>query len=369
MSSVFYLILLIIIIIVLYFGWGSVFPQQPPSIITPQTQPPTITPTPPIQILPQPPPTNITNVHHTIATRLAWLQINGYIKPTITVNCVVGTFPPTNVNINQFYKNTPCLCEKDDQLYAQYQTAMAPITNFKNQIVNLSNAILWGDATSKDCLSQILLQCVNNKSFLGTMATSQSDLERLYFTINYMIVYATNIELVKNASIESYISQLVSLNSKFSTRTGNIKAWYVLHEFYRYLLLGGPSIDTLYIDQCNIINTDGSITSELARGSRSNEYHAYFAIPMVIIAYGLWKCNSSVYNQPKLHALVNYIVNAYKSQQGTSQQPMSDITPWLKLYTTTFGTSYLTSGTLLQTIKMTNTLNIGNIVYTFVAGN
>lgn len=256
------ILILIIGLIILYFAWPMIFPpiQTPTRPVTPTrpittipvrpTTPTIITTTPTRPIITIPP--NIINVHHTIASRLNWLQTNQYIKPTNinTTYCTMGLFPPKNININTFYKDTPCKCERDEELYEKYKKAMEPITNFKTQIINLSNDVVWQDANSKNCINSIMMQCIENDSFLGTMATEQSKLERMFFTINYMIVYASNYEILKDTSIDNYISKLIVLNNSasFKTRIGNIKSWYILHEFYNFLLnsLQMSTIENLY---------------------------------------------------------------------------------------------------------------------------
>ena len=393
--------IIVVAIFVYFFILQRLQPSIPPiiSTISPTISPTLIPPTPtlipptPIPISPTPipiqptkiPPTKIPpttqlekqlyNIYNTVENRLTWIQSNVHTVSTGT--CVPNIpFPPTNININSFYKNTPCKCEQDPVLYATYQTAMTPITSYKNAIINTSNNYLFNQIDVA-CFQTIMNLPVQNKSFLGTMQTTQSTLEKMFFSITFMIVYTTNYKILQSLNIESYIASLVKGYETYSSNTNNLKSWYILAKTYSTLISNGnlSDIDALYTSQCNQINNNGTIDSELARGIKSSSYHAYFMLPLIIVTFILYKCSGSTsYNQPKLHLLLNYILACYFTPIS-GQVAMEDISPWFTLYTVVFGTKYIDAThlslakQLVQNVKITNTSTIGNIVYTFVAAN
>lgn len=321
--------------------------------------------------------TQLVKIYSTVRQRRLWVQaqLNNQ-PPDYTVNLSDILYPPVDVNVNQFYQDTPSKDVKDAELYAAYKVAMAPITNYKTSVTKLSNAYFFAQI-SGTCLKNVMLRVVYTNSFLGVMETSQSALERMWYSINYMIVYSSNYEILKSQRIEDYIRTLTLGNDKFSTRKGNIKSWYILSKACAELINPTPNfagVARLYVEHCRIISADGTVPEELARGRRSNEYHAYFMMPLIIVTYMLMKIGSSVYDQPNVHKLVNYILSVYFNQSSL-QDPMSNISPWFTLYYAIFGYRYLNPAyvesvrKLVQNVKTNDTTNIGSFVYTFVAAN
>ena len=114
----------------------------------------------------------------------------------------------------------------------------------------------------------------------------------------------------------------------FMSRKNNLKWWCILNITIMSLALADTKLraqaSAAWDDAIeSLVQDDGTMPAELARGAKSANYHEYATNPMVTAAFWLQK------DHPRIHAAVDYVL----SQDRTS---LPKILHWIGIYHTKY---------------------------------
>lgn len=240
-------------------------------------------------------------------------------------------------------------------------TLLDPVVDFKNLMGTLVTKLITDQDETKEiatCIQTALLTWANAGAVTGKMVNgdeTQGFVEQMFFLVNVSFAYLKiKTILTSNAVIEKWIDTIdKSVWNNFKDRANNLKSWAIL----AHLLVAIATNDstaytesaTEYVEQVNLIDNEGYIPSELTRKDRASPYTVFFTEPLVIIQYILKFANNSVYEQAKIHNVMNTVVgikrdpqylvkqNKVKETQLTNVQKIEFIT----LYDAIYGSKFI----------------------------
>lgn len=222
----------------------------------------------------------------------------------------------------------------DEETAAKDAVVKKSLTDMNDVIADLGRdmAILSNPADIKkvqDCMLNALYTWASAGALTGTV-NDQGKVERTGFEIIMALgflkinqVYpATDNKMV---TIKKWLQTMENSDwLHFKDRHTNLKSWAVLAHFLVAIVIQNEAMYTesinAFVEQVNYIKNDGTVATELERAGRASLYHIYYAIPLVVMQYILKFINNPLYNQPKLHNLVNLIVNIVKDNQFLVKQ-------------------------------------------------
>lgn len=222
----------------------------------------------------------------------------------------------------------------DEEAEAKNASVKKPLTDMNDVIADLGRdmAILSNPADIKkvqDCMLNALYTWAAAGALTGVI-NDQGNVERSGFEIIMALgflkinqVYpATDAKII---AIKKWLQTIENSDwTHFVGRHTNLKSWAVLAHFLVAIAIQNEAMYTesinAFVEQVNYIQNNGTIATELERAGRASLYHIYYAIPLIVMQYVLKFINNPVYNQPKLHNLVNLIVNIVKDNQYLVKQ-------------------------------------------------
>lgn len=265
--------------------------------------------------------------------------------------------PVINMDFKSYYKNTPCLCEVDQELKEKHDAQVAPIKKFVlllNKLIILR--VYAKNSSVSDKIDHTILKELNTWAKVGAMTknvSSQGQLDRMNSLINISFIFIrleddwddipSNMDEIK--TIRSWIINMTSDAKQFyKTRSNNIRAWSVLMEVVSSYIQN----DKTWLDDAakainmltdNINSDTGIIASELERGTKALQYHAYYADPLVCAMYVLKtidETNSLIQSKhiSKVSRLVRFIMSNPETlgNPPVKQIPIPGKMPWLYLF-------------------------------------
>jgi hypothetical protein len=198
----------------------------------------------------------------------------------------------------------------------------------------MTDMVLSNPADTKkvqDCLLEALYKWASTGALTGKIS-AQGYVDRMNFVVTMAAAFLKINQAYpagdkKVDTIAKWLDTLEKAGWKnFAGRDSNLKTWAVLSH---YLVSIATQNQAMYdesvrefIDQVNFIENNGAIKSELTRKDRSSTYLVYYAAPLVAMQYMMKVSNESKYNQPKVHNLINLIINIVKDPQYLVKQKL-----------------------------------------------
>jgi hypothetical protein len=209
---------------------------------------------------------------------------------------------------------------------------LEPVIDFKTLMGTLVIKLITDQDETKEiatCIQNALLTWANTSAITGKMTNdgeTQGFIEQMFFLISISFAYLKiKTVLTSNSVIEKWIDTIdKSMWNNFKDRSNNLKSWAIL----AHLLAAIATNDSTaysesvveFVEQVNLIDSDGYIPSELTRKDRSSAYTVYFTDPLIIVQYILKFVNNSTYDQTKLHNLINTVISIKRDPQYLVKQ-------------------------------------------------
>lgn len=253
---------------------------------------------------------------------------------------------------------------RDPAVINKNNTIKEPLTKMQRLVADLmTDMVLSNPADTKkvqDCLLEALYKWASVGALTGKISP-QGYVDRMNFVVTMAAAFLKINQAYpagdkKVDAIEKWLDTLEKSGWKnFVDRDSNLKTWAVLSH---YLVSIATQNQDMYnesirefTDQVNFIENNGAIKSELTRKDRSSTYLVYYAAPLVAMQYMMKVSNESKYNQPKVHNLVNLIINIIKDPQylvkqnlvaaADKQLPFDPRVEFLALYDAMFKTEFI----------------------------
>ena len=276
---------------------------------------------------------------------------------------------------------------------------MTPVTNFKNVVSNLVREIVIAANPTdtknvQDCLLNAIYKWAEADALTGTMLRgdeTQGFVERMFFIIisslSFLKVKSSYPNDNRTKVIQTWLQTMENSSwQNFKGRTSNLKSWAVLAHLLVSIVTGNDSMYNESVNefekQANLIQSDGSIKSELERKDRASAYITYYADPLITMQYILKFIGNQKYNQTEIHNLINLVLSMKRDPQYLVKQKLvvdpqiTDIQTlqFLILYNAMFGSEFIKPENktifnqqiqLYQNNIQNNTLNRGNLASLF----
>lgn len=283
-------------------------------------------------------------------SRLLWAAVVAatiaFSSPSFAQRCPTVPAAVQSLTLARYEADNP-------RARAEHENAVRPLVQLTEQIARLSDRAAAGDNVAAKCAVVALETWANDGGYLGEFTTKQAIYQRGWDLVAITIVYL-KVKHVASAEqqtkIESWLQQFADVVAKFyddrnqlrnnqyywmgagqalvAVATDSVKHWQLAKQTFDHAMAA--------------INADGMLPLELQRGSRALFYHAYAAIPLVLMAELADTIGEDWY-KPKLHAL---IATTHKAL-GTSKPIFAGITGakqdttglrpgWIQLYVARF---------------------------------
>jgi hypothetical protein len=243
--------------------------------------------------------------------------------------------PIKNLELFPIYVRAPdgtLTTTRDTANIAKNTTILEPVVDFKNLMGTLVTKLITDQDETNEiatCIQTALLKWANADAVTGKMINgdeTQGFVEQMFFLINISLAYLKiKTILTSNTVIEKWIDTIdKSVWNNFKNRTNNLKSWAILAHLLAAIATNDSKAytesATEYVEQVNLIDNDGYVPSELARKDRASPYTVFFTEPLIIIQYILKFVNNSVYEQTKLHNLINTVIAIKRDPQYLVEQ-------------------------------------------------
>lgn len=280
-------------------------------------------------------------------------------SPSFDCTKIVVPTPLKNFTLDNIYKDGSTI--RDDEKVKKNNLIKKPVTDMKNLVVDLvRDMVITNPSDTKkiqDCLLNAIYSWASKGALTGSI-NGQGYVERTslviavaaaFLKINQLYPDDNRVNVIKN-----WLDTMEKGNwNNFKGRTTNLKSWAVLAH---YLVAIATQNENMYnesirefVNQVNFIEDSGTIKTELERKQLASRYLVYYAAPLVTMQYMLKVTNNPVYNQPKIHNLVNLVINMYKDPQylvknnliGDKQEALDAKMEFLNLYDVMFKTEFI----------------------------
>jgi hypothetical protein len=263
--------------------------------------------------------------------QLAYVERYKAVSPSpFDCSKTVVPTPIRDLPLLSHYKRNPdgtTSSVRDEANIQANSAVMKPVTEYKRLTQILVRELIVNPSSSTsilNCLKNALVAWARAGALTGDMTNGkerQGFVEQMFFTINTTLAYLKIKQTLGSVPVvESWLSKMdKSVWDNFKDRTSNLKSWAVLSHVL--VAIATDNVDAYnesvshFKKQVDNINPDGTIASEMTRGSGSSAYIVYYADPLLTVQYILKVLGDPAYNQPKIHALVNLVLNIIDDPQ------------------------------------------------------
>lgn len=282
-------------------------------------------------------------------------------SPSFDCTKIVVPTPLKNFTLDNIYKDGTGSTIRDEEKVQKNNLIKKPVTDMKNLVVDLvRDMVITNPSETKkiqDCLLNAIYSWASKGALTGSI-NGQGYVERVSLVIPVAAAFLKINQLYPNDNRVNVIKKWLETMEKgnwnnFKGRTTNLKTWAVLAH---YLVAIATQNEDMYneslrefVKQVNFIEDSGTIKTELERKQLASRYIVYYAAPLVTMQYMLKVTNNPAYNQPKIHNLVNLVINMYKDPQylvknnltGDKQEALDGRMEFLNLYDVMFNTEFI----------------------------
>lgn len=277
------------------------------------------------------------------------------VEKRINVLCKLYNMP-VNLNVPDIDAVYINIEGPDAVLHKKYQASLKRYDEYFLKLTAISDdAVKENDSVKAECVLANIASMALNNAFMGSMETPQSYYERSKVFIMTAVLY-NKLHKFNTSSlskdIEPWLKRLADVNYEWLTTKVKRKDSFYYFNGVGYAALGRSTKDEKYTawystvmsTALNVIDTSGTMFSEIRKDKRSLFHHYFAASALIPLAEFGFDSNINWYENGALHRLVK--LNVFSMDNPTLFQKLTGVEQdlegvpgfgWLSVYSKRFG--------------------------------